>query len=63
MCVDWLDGKEKTDDPALRGEKDPKTGYIIHVPRRCIRLSSTQVNGQIDGLMDGQIEVIFFRFI
>ena len=53
MCVDWLDGKEKTDDPALRGEKDPKTGYIIHVPRRCIRLSSTQVNRQIDGLMNG----------
>ena len=44
VCVDWLDGKEKADDPALRGDKDPKSGYIIQLPRRCISLSSTQVS-------------------
>ena len=44
VCCDWLDGKERTDDPALRGEKDPKIGYNIKLPRRCIRLSSTQVS-------------------
>ena len=44
VCIDWLDGKERNDDPALRGEKDPKTGFHIEVPRRseravkCMRL-------------------------
>ncbi len=47
--MDWLDGKERTDDPALRGEKDPKSGYFIQLPRRCISLSSTQVRGLVGG--------------
>ena len=34
VCIDWLDGKERNEDPALRGEKDPKTGFHIEVPRR-----------------------------
>ena len=44
VCIDWLDGKERNDDPALRGEKDPKSGFHLEVPRRCIGLSSTQVS-------------------
>lgn len=43
VCIDWLDGKERHDDPALRGEKDPKSGFHIEVPRRSVGLSSTQV--------------------
>jgi cytoplasmic FMR1 interacting protein len=43
VCIDWLDGKERNDDPALRGEKDPKSGFHLEVPRRCIGLSSTQL--------------------
>ena len=43
VCIDWLDGKERSDDPALRGEKDPKSGFHLEVPRRVIGLSSTQV--------------------
>ncbi|KAL5460570.1 hypothetical protein EMCRGX_G034022 [Ephydatia muelleri] len=43
VCVDWLDGKERSDDPALRGEKDSKAGFNIELPRRCISLSSTQL--------------------
>ena len=44
--MDWLDGKERSDDPALRGEKDSKAGFNIELPRRCISLSSTQVGGR-----------------
>ena len=44
VCIDWLDGKERSDDPALRGEKDPKSGFHLEVPRRRIGLSSTQVS-------------------
>ena len=47
--MDWLDGKERSDDPALRGEKDSKAGFNIELPRRCISLSSTQVSGQVIG--------------
>ena len=43
VCIDWLDGKERNDDPALRGDKDPKTGFHLEVPRRIVGLSSTQV--------------------
>lgn len=38
-----MDGKERSDDPVLRGEKDPKSGFHIDVPRRCIGMSSTQL--------------------
>lgn len=34
VCIDWLDGKERNDDPALKGDKDPKSGFHIEVPRR-----------------------------
>ena len=43
VCVNWLNG-EPTDDPALKGDKDPKTGYKIDVPRKAVRPSSTQVH-------------------
>ncbi|XP_070552583.1 cytoplasmic FMR1-interacting protein 2-like isoform X2 [Ptychodera flava] len=42
-CADWLRGVEPHDDPALRGEKDPKSGYNVHVPRRTVGPSSTQL--------------------
>lgn len=35
ICIDWLEGKERNDDPALKGEKDPKSGFHLEVPRRC----------------------------
>ena len=43
VCVDWLNDEPK-DDPALRGEKDPKTGYRIELPHRKVGVSSTQVS-------------------
>ena len=42
-CCDWEKGAEPRDDPCLKGEKDPKTGYGINVPRRTVGPSSTQV--------------------
>lgn len=44
VCVDWMDGKERSDDPALRGEKDSKSGFHITLNRRSVALSSTQVS-------------------
>ena len=43
VCVDWLNDEPK-DDPALRGEKDPKTGYRVELPHRKVGVSSTQVS-------------------
>ncbi|XP_023379364.1 cytoplasmic FMR1-interacting protein 1 [Pteropus vampyrus] len=40
---DWETGHEPFNDPALRGEKDPKSGFDIKVPRRAVGPSSTQV--------------------
>ena len=40
VCIDWMDGKERNDDPALRGDKDPKSGFHIELPRRYVRLST-----------------------
>lgn len=40
---DWETGREPHNDPALRGEKDPKGGFDIKVPRRAVGPSSTQV--------------------
>ena len=42
-CVDWFKGKEPEDDPALRGKKDPESGFKIERPPRYIGPSSTQV--------------------
>jgi len=42
-CADWAQGFEPPNDPALKGEKDPKTGFAINVPRRNVGPSSTQV--------------------
>ena len=35
--------KDMKDDPALRGEKDPKTGFHIDIPNRPVGPSTTQV--------------------
>ena len=43
-CADWFQGFEPRNDPALKGEKDPKTGFHIDVPRRNVGPSSTQVS-------------------
>ncbi|KAM9585946.1 LOW QUALITY PROTEIN: cytoplasmic FMR1-interacting protein 1 [Trichechus inunguis] len=40
---DWEAGREPFNDPALRGEKDPKSGFDIKVPRRAVGPSSTQL--------------------
>ncbi|KAL3047775.1 hypothetical protein OYC64_021864 [Pagothenia borchgrevinki] len=40
---DWEAGREPHNDPALRGEKDPKGGFDIKVPRRAVGPSSTQL--------------------
>ena len=42
---DWETIREPHNDPALRGEKDPKGGFDIKVPRRAVGPSSTQVPG------------------
>ncbi|XP_014398537.1 PREDICTED: cytoplasmic FMR1-interacting protein 2 [Myotis brandtii] len=39
---DWEGGREPPNDPCLRGEKDPKGGFDIKVPRRAVGPSSTQ---------------------
>ena len=44
VCVDWLNNEEPKDDPALKGEKDPKTGYRVELPHRNVGVSSTQVS-------------------
>ena len=46
-CVDWFKGKEPDDDPALRGKKDPDSGFKIERPPRYIGPSSTQVTQRI----------------
>uniref|UniRef100_A0A8C7WN88 Cytoplasmic FMR1-interacting protein n=1 Tax=Oryzias sinensis TaxID=183150 RepID=A0A8C7WN88_9TELE len=40
---DWEGAREPPNDPCLRGEKDPKGGFDIKVPRRAVGPSSTQV--------------------
>uniref|UniRef100_G1DGF7 Cytoplasmic FMR1-interacting protein n=1 Tax=Capra hircus TaxID=9925 RepID=G1DGF7_CAPHI len=40
---DWETGHEPFNDPALREEKDPKSGLDIKVPRRAVGPSSTQM--------------------
>ena len=42
-CVDWLRGVEPSEDPAMRGKKDPDEGFQIKVPRRNVGPSTTQV--------------------
>ncbi|XP_061416074.1 cytoplasmic FMR1-interacting protein 2 isoform X1 [Lethenteron reissneri] len=42
-CGDWEGGAEPASDPCLRGEKDPKGGFELHVPRRTVGPSSTQL--------------------
>ncbi|KAG7241792.1 hypothetical protein INR49_024762, partial [Caranx melampygus] len=40
---DWEGAREPPNDPCLRGEKDPKGGFDIKVPRRAVGPSSTQL--------------------
>uniref|UniRef100_A0A3Q2I8P8 Cytoplasmic FMR1-interacting protein n=1 Tax=Equus caballus TaxID=9796 RepID=A0A3Q2I8P8_HORSE len=42
-CSNLEQGHEPFNDPALRGEKDPKSGFDIKVPRRAVGPSSTQL--------------------
>lgn len=42
-CIDWKDGVEPESDPAIKGKKDPDTGFPISVPRKCVAPSATQV--------------------
>lgn len=45
---DWEGAREPPNDPCLRGEKDPKGGFDIKVPRRAVGPSSTQVKSKIN---------------
>lgn len=42
-CVDWMDGMEPEADPAIKGKKDPESGFPIRVPRKGVSPSATQV--------------------
>ncbi|GIX94913.1 cytoplasmic FMR1-interacting protein [Caerostris darwini] len=42
-CADWMRGTEPDEDPALKGKKDPESGFEIKVPRRNVGPSSTQL--------------------
>lgn len=42
-CADWMTGFEPPNDPALKGEKDPKSGFHIDIPHRNVGPSSTQL--------------------
>ena len=42
-CADWINNKEDPNDPAIRGEKDPKTGHKVRIKNRACGLSSTQL--------------------
>ena len=47
MCVEWKDGLAPVNDPALQGEKDPKTGFNIEVKTYSIAKSNANTS-QID---------------
>lgn len=42
-CADWQKGTEPSQDPALKGKKDPDGGFPISVPRLNVGPSSTQL--------------------
>ena len=42
-CADWINNKEDPNDPATKGEKDPKTGHKVRIKNRACGLSSTQL--------------------
>lgn len=46
-CIDWKDGVEPESDPAIKGKKDPETGFPISVPRKCVAPSATQVQRKV----------------
>lgn len=33
-CADWQRGVDPNQDPALKGKKDPDSGFNLKVPRR-----------------------------
>ena len=57
VCVDWLNG-EPRDDPATRGDKDPKGGIKVDVPCKAVRPSSTQVSSYC-AYLDHPVPVIY----
>ncbi|CAK8686198.1 unnamed protein product [Clavelina lepadiformis] len=61
-CADWYQGFEPPNDPAIKGEKDPKTGFHIDVPRRNVGPSSTQLymaRVLIESLFKGPLKKTF----
>ncbi|XP_032879162.1 cytoplasmic FMR1-interacting protein 1 isoform X2 [Amblyraja radiata] len=55
---DWEVGQEPINDPALRGEKDPRGGYDIKVTPRAVGPSSTQlymVRTMAESLLSGEL--------
>ena len=58
---DWDGAREPPNDPCLRGEKDPKGGFDIKVPRRAVGPSSTQVRHETDqGAWGRNAEIVHF---
>uniref|UniRef100_T1IPJ0 Cytoplasmic FMR1-interacting protein n=1 Tax=Strigamia maritima TaxID=126957 RepID=T1IPJ0_STRMM len=46
-CADWVRGGEPHDDPALKGKKDPDTGFEIKVPRSNLYMVRTMLESLI----------------
>ncbi|XP_076261449.1 cytoplasmic FMR1-interacting protein Sra-1 [Rhynchophorus ferrugineus] len=42
-CADWQKGIDPLQDPALKGKKDPDSGFNVRVPKRNVGPSSTQL--------------------
>ena len=65
-CADWINNREDANDPALKGEKDPKTGHKVRIKNRACGLSSTQVRKALSwGVVGGCIDDVdkFFMII
>ena len=44
-AIDLMEGggRVRKEDPAWKGEKDPKNGYFVEIPKRRVAPSSTQI--------------------
>lgn len=42
-CADWIRNYKPEEDPAMKGKKDPETGFDIKIPKRVVGPSSTQL--------------------
>ena len=61
-CANWLNGNVPSDDPCLKGKKDPPEGYKIEVPKKSVAPSSTQVYTKVGDLAGAFIHVFIHSF-